>query len=284
MKLPRPIPWIAAQGQLCENPLWDDRRGYLYWTDIPSGHLHRVAWGSRHRETIYEGIPVGGFTLQADGNLALFREADLALFDPKAGVVTASLAFDDPDARRFNDVAACPDGRVLAGTIGRNAEIGGLYLFETDGRWRKVASGTGCSNGMAFSPRCDWLYWVCSTRRIIFRFRYPLCKGAPEIFHEVADGIPDGLTVDREGNLYSVRWGAKEENLCVISPEGMVLNRVRIPAHAATSLAFCGPHLHHAAITAAADTEDPARSADLFLLGPLPVAGRVEFRSQIRLG
>ena len=56
---------IQAHCTLGENPLWDDRKACLYWTDIGGGTLHRYK-DARH-EIIYRGDnhseKVGGFTL-----------------------------------------------------------------------------------------------------------------------------------------------------------------------------------------------------------------------------
>ena len=46
-------------------------KAVLYWTDIDGGTLHRYR-NDRH-EVIYTGEKVGGFTLQDDGSLLLFR-------------------------------------------------------------------------------------------------------------------------------------------------------------------------------------------------------------------
>jgi D-xylonolactonase len=47
---------------------------------------------------------------------------------------------------RFNDVIADPAGRVFAGSIGKNAESGGLYRMDVDGTITRLRSGTACSN------------------------------------------------------------------------------------------------------------------------------------------
>jgi D-xylonolactonase len=53
---------------------------------------------------------------------------------------------------RFNDVIADPAGRVYAGTIGTSRESGGLYRVDLDGTVTKLFAGTGCANGMGFTP------------------------------------------------------------------------------------------------------------------------------------
>jgi len=280
-------PWVApGTTTLCENPLWDGSA--LYWTDIPTGRIFRKPWGSDAAPEVFEGgAAVGGFTFQRDGSLLLFRETDLAVLHP-GHAPSVLRAFEDAGSTRFNDVIADPRGRVFAGTIGRTNDSGGLFRVDTDGRISRVAGGTGCSNGLGFSPDHAFLYWACSTRRIIFRFPYDETTGLlgePERFHQAAEGegIPDGLTLDREGNLYSIRWGGREYGMIVLDPQGTVIHRHPVAARAATSAIFCGPERRSLAITSAHLAEDPHRAADVFIMEPMPVAGREEWRSAIGL-
>ena len=79
--------------------------------------------------------------------------------------------------KRFNDVIADPSGRVFAGTIGEHPK-GGLYRLDLDGTITKMFDGTGCSNGMGFSPDTKTFYWTCSTTRRIFQFDFDAESGA----------------------------------------------------------------------------------------------------------
>src|SRR3954451_16754777 len=74
--------------QLAENPLWHPEKNCLYWTDITAGKIYRLDNASRTHRIIYEGEPVGGFTLQEDDDLLLFRVNDIALLKQDGEVVT----------------------------------------------------------------------------------------------------------------------------------------------------------------------------------------------------
>ncbi len=195
--------------------------------------------------------------------------------------------FSHSGSKRFNDVIADPEGRVFAGTIGNSPTSGGLFRFERDGSWVEVASGTDCSNGLAFSPGGDFLYWVCSTRRTLFRFPYHRATGKLDeaaVFYRAqeGEGIPDGITVDQKGNLYCIFWGASQFGMIVFSPSGSILLRLPIPAVAPTSLCFCGPDLHQLAITSSQE-EELRPATDLFLITSTPFPGGKEYRSRINL-
>jgi D-xylonolactonase len=276
-------PWLSVGGTLCENPLWDGRIGRVLWTDIDSGRVFSCALDSNEPELLYQGTSVGGFTMQEDGSLLLFRESDGCRLGVD-GTFVKLFDFHHAGSKRFNDVVADPVGRVFAGTIGRGGGSGGLFLFERDGSYRMVAGGTDCSNGLGFSADGSTLYWTCSTRRVIFAFDYEIAEGRIDnrrVFATAGDGdgIPDGLAVDDKGNVFSARWGAAEFGMFVYDACGSEILRIRQPAKAVTSLCFAGANLDRIVATAATHGGDCSRTHDLFRLSGCGFRGSPENRS-----
>lgn len=278
-------PWISVGGTLCENPLWDGRAGRVLWTDIDSGRVFSCGLESASPELLYQGVSVGGFTMQEDGALLLFRESDVCRLGAEGGV-SKILDFHHSGSKRFNDVVADPLGRVFAGTIGKGGGSGGLFLFERDGSHRMVADGTDCSNGLGFSPDGSTLYWTCSTRRVIFVFEYDAAGGVlanQRIFARAGedDGIPDGLAVDAVGNIYSARWGAVEFGVVVYDSYGNETLRLRQPAKAVTSLCFAGHSLDQVVVTVASHDAELGRQHDVFRMSGYRAMGLLEKRSAL---
>ncbi len=244
---------INEHCELGENPLWNAVDGSMCWTDITGGKIHRFHPAGGPHEVIYRGPSVGGFTRQGDGNLLLFRVHDIALLRAD-GDVSVVREFDDEGAARFNDVIADPEGRVFAGTIGRNETSGGLYRVERDSGMTLLFRGTGVSNGMGFSPDLRTFYWTCSTRRRIFAYDYDRASGAlssERTFYQATaeEGIPDGLAVDVLGNVWSARW----DGFAIVqhAPDGRVLRRFPLPVAKVSSLCFGGPARDELFITTA---------------------------------
>lgn len=239
--------------KLGENPLWDARRGVLFWTDIDAGQLWRYDPKASKAECFYTGPKVGGFTLQRGGDLVLFRVDDIALVSPENPTYVCTIAeFKDPDAARFNDVQALPDGSVYAGTIAASPGSGGLYHVGTDLTIRSLFKGTDVSNGMAVFDEGRTLLWTCSTSNRIVRFnRDPdtndLTSGL-DIYQATPDeGTPDGLTRDIEGRIWSARWEGSA--VIVHAPDGGVVERLPVPTERVTSVCFGGPDLSTLYIT-----------------------------------
>lgn len=267
-----------------ENPYYasDDS---VWWADIPPGKVFRFDRRTGTHAKVYDsgGIPVGGFTRQADGNWLLFREKDIGTLTP-AGQFKIVLPYTDDGMSRFNDVQADLEGRVFAGTIGRTNESGGLYRVERNGKIEKLFAGTGCSNGMGFTPDGDYMFWTDSTAKRIFRFRYHRATGNltdRELFYEATkdEGTPDGMAVDENGHVWSARWGGRA--IVHHGTDGKVIDRIDMPVPTVSSCFFGGPDLATLFVTTA-DGKPGSDTADGTIYSiDMPVRGLPEPVSRI---
>jgi D-xylono/L-arabinono-1,4-lactonase len=273
--------------QVGENPLWDEREGRLYWTDIDSGRLFRVDHASGEHECFHRGSDkIGAFTFQDDGSLLLLESERIAVLgkDGQRRLIAEQI---DSDMVRFNDAIADPEGRVFAGSIGKTEQSGGLYRIERDGSVQVMWKGTGCANGMGFSPDLRRFYWTCSTTYQIFVADYQRESGAltnRRLFHRAAreQGIPDGMTVDRLGQVWSARWDGSA--LVYLNEQGDVTERAVLPVSRVSSAAFGGPGLDTLYVTTAGGTWEGSGPDDGALYRfKVSVPGTVEFRSRVRL-
>lgn len=285
-----------------ENPYYVASDRALYWVDIPrgtlfqpglelpSGKLFRLDLVTMCHEVVYEGIPIGGFTRQENGDLLLFRVNDIARMKPD-GSVESLIPFRDEGAKRFNDVIADPMGRVFAGTIGQNDASGGLYRVERDGTLELLFRGTGVSNGMGFSPDGGTFYWTDYTRSRIFRFVYRPESGQisdRELFYaaKLGDGHPDGMTVDSQGRIWSVHLGFGW--ILCLGADGREITRIKMPVRRLTSCTFGGRDGNTLFVTSGRqsgssmpdDLPDGAGDGALWSVPGL-ATGRAEFASRI---
>lgn len=275
-----------------EGPVWHPDEAALYWLDIPDGELYRHDPASDEHELVHEDDRrVGGFTVQADGDLLLFADdGAVQCWSPDSGLGETVVA-EIPEERgsRFNDVIAGPEGRVYAGTMAQGDSPGRLYRFERDGTFDVLIEGVATANGMGFSPDEDRFYFTETNAETVWVFDYDPATGdltdrRPVVNTVGGPGKPDGLAVDAEGRLWTARWNGH----CVVrhAPDGRVLDRVRFPARKVASVAFGGPEYETAyAPTALAggsrEIEGDGAGA-LFRFDP-GVAGRPPYRSAIEL-
>ena len=280
---------IADYACVCgEGPLWHEEEQCLYWVDIPRGRLFRYTPDTGQHEQLFEGPALGGFTIQKDGGLLLFMERG-AIKYWKDGVF--STLFEElPEERetRFNDVIADPAGRVFCGTMPTAERLGRLYRLDPDGSISLLLEDIGCSNGMGFSPDQTVFYYTDSPKRHIYAFDYDVTSGAirnQRIFAELpeGEGCPDGMTVDREGYVWSAIW----DGSCLVRfrPDGTEEQRVLFPAKKVSSCIFGGHDYGDLYVTTAGGDhreEEGAGAGALFRVRP-PVGGTAEFRSTVAI-
>lgn len=271
-----------------ENPLWHPDERVVYWTDIPGAKLYRFDPATGETVIAYSGDVVSGFTLQHDGALLLFGAGGKIMLLKHGHVRVLLQSIPAEIGTRFNDVIAAPAGRVFAGTMRAVERSGRLYRVDHDLSYTEVVSNIGISNGLGFSPDRRTMYYTDSDpARTIYAFDYDETNGGlsnQRVFAKVkaGDAVPDGLTVDAEGNIWSARW----DGHCVVkyAPDGRELAQITIPyAKKVSSLTFGGDDLMDVYITTAGGDDKGANGAyagSLFRVR-LGVQGVPEFRSKI---
>ncbi len=271
-----------------EGPLWHPGEQRLYWTDIPTGRMFRYDPAAGTHEQCYEGEVVGGFTIQADGALLLFMARGTVKTWREDTLTTVIDEIPAERESRFNDVIADPAGRVFCGTMPTKSQLGRLYRLDADGTLTKLLDGIGCSNGMGFTLDRKRMYYTDSVKREIYLFDYDQATGAitnRRLFVRTLEdeGIPDGMTVDAEGYVWSARW----DGGCLVryAPDGSEDRRITFPARKVSSVTFGGADYADMYVTTAGGNntaeEGPGAGA-LFRLS-LGIRGVPELPSRVFL-
>lgn len=280
---------IADEGcETTEGPLWHEDVQALFWLDIPAGRLFRYEPATGQHHLAYESVPIGGFTIQADGALLLFGDRGrIWTWDPRSAATSVIVEeIVGERGSRFNDVIADPEGRVFAGTMPDGARPGRLYRLDRDGSLTVALDDAGVSNGMGFTLDLLSLYHTDSDKGTITRYRYDRATGALDagaivVRVPAADGVPDGMAVDDQGNIWSARWDGG--TLYHYAPDGRQLGAIPFPAKKVSSVTFGGPRWRDAYITCAGgpDKASEGAGAGALFRTSLGVAGRPPFRSRI---
>ncbi|MCH8826473.1 MAG: SMP-30/gluconolactonase/LRE family protein [Chloroflexi bacterium] len=276
------------QCKVGEGPMWHPLEKCVYWVDIPTGRMFRYDPATQDHRLFFEGPHIGGFTVQADGALLLFLEKG-AIAILRNGALQYIL--DEIPAERetrFNDVIADPAGRVFCGTMPAPDHPSSLYRLDTDGSIRQVLGDIGISNGMGFTPDEKQMYYTDSPTHNIYLFDYEAKTGElsnQRVFVSTGDndGIPDGMTVDAEGFVWSARWDGS--SLVRYAPDGSQDRRVWFPARKVSSVVFGGEDMTDMYVTTAGgedkDGEGPG-AGGLYRIN-LGIKGRPEYLSRVRI-
>ena len=286
---------IYCQDSNAENPLWHPHHQYLYWTDIPCGEMFRYFPHTDTYERIYQGEPVGGFTIQSDGSLLLFKTKGTVEIWNEGETTTIIDSIPEAINTRFNDAIADPEGRVYSGIIATENTQGKLYRINLDGSYDVVAEGFLLPNGMGFDRDYTHLYFTDSERGTIYRFDYERATGDlsnQQTLIEIpkSEGVPDGLTVDNEDCIWSARWDGG--HLHRYSRDGEEVMRIELPTAKVSCVTFGGENYDRMFISTAKDgnkcvslkekwsSDNPA--GDIFHL-QTGIKGRSELLSRICL-
>lgn len=291
---------VADYGDLCgEGPLWDADAGVLYWTDCVGLKFYRFQPAANRHELLKQGLEINGFTRDVSGAFVITNNSGIWSWD---GIDEPRLMAEEADGAKcqMNDCIADPRGRLLAGSWfydpgGSDYPLGKLICLDLGGKARVVDEGIHLANGLAFSPQCSTLYFTDSATRRIYAYDYDVESGTVKnrrVLVQVpsTEGLPDGLTVDSEGFLWSAQWYGS----CVVryDPDGRVERRIATPAKQTSSVAFGGPELMDLYITSAGKSEsmpimppgyDPHTGC---FGGPLfhfraEVPGKLEFKTKL---
>ncbi len=283
------VEMIADYACKCgENPLWHPEQRCLYWVDIPTGRLFRYMPESDKHEMVFEDGVIGGFTIQTNGELLLFMERGMVMTWTQG--LTHPLLEENPAMAngRFNDVIADPEGRVYCGFLTKDSSAGALYRLDPDRRLVKLFDGVGCANGMGFTPDRRQIYFTDSALREIVRFGYNRATGdltdrALFVTTEAGQGLPDGLTVDAEGYVWSARWNGA----CVVrhAPDGTIERRIELPTTKVSSVTFGGKDYSDLYITTAGGEDEPnlGKGAGALFRVRTGISGVAEYRSAIQV-
>jgi len=293
---------IVDDGNLCgESPVWRASEQRLYWTDSAGRKFYSYDWKTKRREILLDDFEVSGFALDRSGGFTFINSAGVWLWNKNEPPIQLVNALKESKLQ-LNDCIADPEGRLLAGSCFYDGSVdyplGKLFCVQSNGSVQILDEGFHLANGLGFSPDAKTLYFTDSVARTIFVYSYDPVNGRAHdrrVFVKVDgnSGLPDGLTVDAGGFVWSAEWYGG----CIsrYDPDGKLERRIQVPAKQTSSLAFGGPELDEIYVTTAAmnnclmlapEGYDPSR---VLVGGALyrfkaGIRGKVKFRSRVRKG
>ena len=252
-----------------EGPAWFGDGGYLLLSDIPNDRILR--WTEGCEVSVFRSPSrfANGNTRDNRGRLVTCEHGGRRVVRTEldGSIAVLSDAYGGGRLNSPNDVVVASDDAVwftdppygiLSDYEGAKspAEQDGNHVYRIDpssGKTVRVADDFDKPNGLAFSPDQTRLYVADSgashtpdgPRHLrVFRVADGRLSGG-EVFAEIDAGVPDGLRVDTDGNV----WVGCGDGVRVYSAEGVHLGLIRVPEPVA-NLTFGGPRRNRLFIAA----------------------------------
>jgi gluconolactonase len=237
-----------------EGPLWWKESGYLVFSDIHNNRRMKYEPGKGVSLLAEPTNRANGLTRDVQGRLiACEHDSRRVTRQEQDGSITVvANSFQGRRLNRPNDVVVKSDGSIYFTDPWTSPSppqewdltFSGVYRVSPDlGTMSLLVGDFVLPNGLAFSPDESVLYINDSRRGHIRAFDLMpngmLAKQTDRVFVELRgpeSGVPDGMKVDVEGNVYCGGAGG----LWIIDPNGRKLGRIVHGAPATTNLAFGG--------------------------------------------
>lgn len=235
-----------------EGPLWIKETGELLYVDIRGKRLRRVQFSSgKISDVVLEKLTA--FIFEDENGSILCGAVDGIYKVEPDGRMSPINAHTALKGSRYNDGKVGCDGRLYMGTFSRDRSAA-FYRMEHDGSIHELFDGVGNSNGIAWDEARKILYYNDTPTRRTDAFDFDPVSGLLSNRRTVIEypyGLPDGMTIDSEGNLWTALWGGHAV-VCVQPQTGRIIRKIEMPVSQPTCCVFAGNDLRELVITSAA--------------------------------
>ena len=242
---------IATGFGFTEGPVWCGN--HLLFSDIPQNRIVKLRLLREGPEVTTYRQPSGnsnGNTLDNGQRLLTCEHTNrrVTLTEADGSIKVIADRYEGKRLNSPNDIVVRSDGSMYFtdapyglpndGTGWKELPFNGVYRIATDGKLHLLVDDFDRPNGLALSPDEKILYINDTVRRHIRAFDVKpdgsIWNG--RLFHDMAlpePGAPDGMKVDRKGNVYCTGPGG----FWIFSPVGRCLAIIR-PPELPANLAF----------------------------------------------
>lgn len=248
---------IATGHKWVEGPVWNRREGYLLFSDIPNNAIYKWQKGKGESlflkpsgytgKTPFEGPEPGsnGLTYDPADRLVLAEHGDrrIARLEKNGRKTTLVDRYEGKRINSPNDLVFKSNGDLYFTDppfglpksfedSRKELPFQGVYRFSKDGKLALITKEIKAPNGIAFSPDEKKLYISNAEPSNAVWMVYDLTadgniRNGKILFNATAQaqtkkGAPDGMKIDREGNIF----GAGPGGIYVIAPDGTHLGSI----------------------------------------------------------
>jgi gluconolactonase len=245
-----------------EGPVWSEEHQFLLFSDVWSNSIYRWKEGEGVTEYIrpsgYTGegpregeLGSNGLIIDQNGNLVICQHGDRSvarmeapLNDPTAEYTRLAESYDGKRLNSPNDLVQHSSGAIYFtdpayglpeqhDDPNKELDFQGVYRINPSGELTLLTDEMSRPNGLAFSPDEQTLYVANSDPNRAIWMAYSVLDDGNitdgRVFYDVTEsvgqepGLPDGMTVDSDGNIYATGPGG----VWIFNPEGDLLGKIK---------------------------------------------------------
>lgn len=253
-----------------EGPVWVPGDNYVLFSDVPTNTMWKWSEGNGLEvflkpSSLEEGNSgTNGLMMSLDGKLLAADHGSRSLFEVDLKTMGKTMVVGHFEEKRFNSPNDLAISRVRwptaifftdppYGLKGQDdsplkeLEFNGVFRLDSSGAVVLVDDSMIRPNGILLSPDEKTLYVANSKKENTVWMAFDLdekgdVKGEPRLFASAqkwaddgAKGLPDGMAVDVDGNL----WATGPGGVFIIDPQGKILGLIETGT-AAANCAFGG--------------------------------------------
>jgi sugar lactone lactonase YvrE len=248
----------SLQHEMGETPIWVPEEQAVYCVDTVTHRIVRVDPFTQQFISFQPAISARALCRRAAGQWLVVTDAGLAFWDQQTNTseFIVNPYANNPDVQ-FNDGMVDRQGRLIVGSFNHTkleAPDGSLYRLDPNRSLHKLDSKLVLSNGIGVSPDSKTLYIAEMFAHKITAYDYDAASGTVSnrrmfVYIPPEDGVPDGVTVDSEGFVWTAHW----DGWCVTryDPNGKLERTIMLPVKIATCIGFGGENMDELYITSA---------------------------------
>lgn len=250
------IEQLATGFDWAEGPVWDRRGGFLLFSDIPPNSVFKWKEGegvslflkpSGYTGSKARGGEPGsnGLLIDRQGRLVLCQHGDrqIARLEADGSFTVLAAGYQGKRFNSPNDAVFMSNGDLyftdppyglegLNDDPAKELDFNGVYRLKPDGEVTLLTKQMTFPNGIALSPDEKTLYVANSDPKKAIWMAFDVQSDGTladgRVFYDMTEwvgrrkGLPDGMKIDRRGNLFATGPGG----VSVFAPDGTLLGAI----------------------------------------------------------
>ena len=258
MKIKTSTPKILwkLKSKLGEGTLWVKDHNSIYFVDIKKKTINSLNI-KKNKKKIYRVNKEIGFLAHVKNNIfVLGLQGEIRIQNLKTKKIFKTIPIESKiKLNRINDGKTDTAGNLWFGTMDnleRKLERGSLYKLDKNLKLTSVDKKYRITNGPAFLNQFNF-YHTDSSKKKIYKIKIDSKNNIinKKVFKKflTKDGSPDGMTLDRNKNLWVAHYGGA--CISVFNQKAKLIHKVNFPAKNITNCIFGGQNNNELFVTTA---------------------------------